>query len=62
MKTLLDLMEEADGLDLGRARVPNPAVPLLKVNLAEAFEIHSLHFPRHLEQARSVTQSTHYPL
>lgn len=59
--TLLGLIEDADGLDLGRVRFANPAIPLLKVNLAEAFEIHSLHIPRHLAQARAVTRSPGYP-
>ena len=60
--TLIDLIEDADGLALGRIRIANPAIPLLKLSLAQAFEIQSLHFPRHLAQARAVTRAEGYPL
>ncbi len=56
-----DLIEEADGLDLGRVRFTSPAGPILKVTLAEAFEIQSLHIPRHLAQAEAVTKTAGYP-
>lgn len=61
LAVLRDLMEEADGLDLGRIRFTSPAGPILKVTLAQAFEIQSLHIPRHLAQARAVTQAPGYP-
>jgi len=55
------LAEEADGLDLGRLRLATPIVPWPRVSLAEAFEIHALHIPRHLAQARRVIETSGFP-
>ena len=58
---LADLIEEADGLALGRVRFANPAIPFLQMTAAQGFEILSLHAPRHLAQARAVTRAAGYP-
>ena len=42
-------MREADGLDL-RIMITSPVMPLLRMNLGEAFEVAVVHAERHLEQ------------
>lgn len=59
--TVVDLIEEADGLALGRIRFANPAFPLFPMTVAQGFEILSLHAPRHLAQASAVTDTDGYP-
>lgn len=56
-----DLLEEADGLALGRAFFANPVFPLLKISVAQGFEILSLHDLRHLAQAEAVTRAPGFP-
>lgn len=56
-----ELMESADGLDLGRVRFTSPLSRLVSVSLAQAFELHSLHELRHLAQAERVTRSDGFP-
>ena len=58
--TVGDLIEEADGLSLGRIQFANPAIPFLRMTVANGFEILSLHAPRHLAQARAVTRAPGY--
>ena len=60
-ETLVELIEEADGLALGRIRFANPAFPLFPMTVAQGFEILSLHAPRHLAQARAVAAEAGYP-
>ncbi len=59
--SLSDLIEEADGLALGRVRFANPAIPLFQMTAAHGFEILSLHAQRHLAQAEAVTRADGYP-
>ncbi len=56
-----DLVERGDGLDLGRIRLASPIAPIPRLTLAEAFRIHTLHIPRHLAQAKRVTETAGYP-
>jgi hypothetical protein len=42
-------MHEADGLDL-RVMLTSPVMPLLRMNLGEAFEVAVVHAERHLGQ------------
>ena len=56
-----ELAERADGLDLGRIRFATPVAPWPRLTLAEAFEIHSLHIPRHLAQAEAVRNMPGFP-
>ena len=58
---LVELAELADGLDLGWIRHATPVAPWPRVTIAEAFEIHRLHIPRHLAQARAVKEAPGYP-
>lgn len=58
--TMLSLLEQADGLDLGRIKQSTP-MPMVKVTLAQSFEIHSRHNHRHLDQAQRVTEHASFP-
>jgi len=55
------LLADADGLALGRIVFASPVSRLVRVNLAEAFEINSLHEARHLGQAERVMASAGFP-
>jgi hypothetical protein len=57
---MLALLEQADGLDLGRIKQGTP-MPMVKVTLAQSFEIHSRHNHRHLDQAQRVTEHDSFP-
>lgn len=59
---LVSLIAEADGLDLGSITIATPVSRLIRVTLAQAFEIHSLHEPRHLAQAERVTRTEGFPV
>ena len=54
LKRLDELAGEAEGLPLHRLRFVTPAMPLARVNAAEAFEMMALHTHRHLAQAERV--------
>lgn len=54
-------LERADGLDLGRVKMPWPVFGLIKITLAQAFELQALHTTRHLDQAERVTRSDGFP-
>lgn len=58
---LVQLASEADGLALDQIRLPTPIGRLFRITLAEAFEIHARHVPRHLEQAERVTRASSFP-
>ncbi len=51
---LARLARAADGLPVGGVKFGTPVSPLLRVSLAQAFEIHALHLHRHLGQAERV--------
>ena len=51
---MIELVADAEGLALGRIRLASPVSPWPRLTLAEAFEIHALHTPRHLTQAERV--------
>ncbi|HEY9428375.1 MAG TPA: DinB family protein [Gemmatimonadaceae bacterium] len=55
------LLARASGADIVRARVPSPAMPLLKLNLGEALELQVVHIARHLAQARRVREHAAFP-
>ena len=52
-----ELLEAADGLALDRVVLGTPVSALVRVNLAEAFRIHTLHEARHLAQAERALAS-----
>lgn len=51
----------ADGLPLGRVKVASPASRLIRVTLAQAFEILGLHNVRHTAQLERVTTKPGFP-
>ncbi len=61
LRRLIELADLADGLDLGRMLFATPVAPWPRLTVAEAFEIHRLHIPRHLAQARAVKEAPGYP-
>ncbi len=58
---MIELAVQADGLDLGRIRIATPVSPVLRLSLAQAFEVHVLHTPRHLAQADRVRRHEGFP-
>ncbi len=52
----------ADGLDLGRVRVPSPALRLLRLPLGIWLQALPAHTDRHLEQARRVRADGRFPM
>ena len=58
---LIELAEKADGLPLGVVWIATPVSRWLKVSLAQAFEVHTLHTPRHLGQAERVKGHESFP-
>lgn len=56
---LVTLALRADGLPLGKLKVNTPVSSLLKVTLAQAFEIHALHELRHMDQIERALATTH---
>ena len=50
----VEICEKAEGLALGRIRFRTPVSSLLRLSLNQAFEIHTLHYHRHLDQAERV--------
>ncbi len=58
---LCELAERADGLPLGRIRIATPLSPLLRVSLAQAFEMHALHAHRHLDQVERIIADAGFP-
>ena len=55
------LMSECNGLDLNRMKLSSPVSLLLRINVADAFEIIVAHAERHLNQAQRVRNSTGFP-
>ena len=60
-ESLIALAKDADGLDLGRIRVGAPPTPLVRLSLAQGFQLHVLHDARHLDQAERVRQEPGFP-
>jgi hypothetical protein len=54
-------LDAARGLDLGRARVVSPVVPLFRLSLGMAFSLLAVHERRHLYQATEVTRRPDFP-
>jgi hypothetical protein len=47
---IISLIESAQGKDISRTPVPNPFFPIFRMNLADCFEILTVHTERHLLQ------------
>ena len=57
----VDRLRQANGLDLGRARVRTPVVPWLRMSLGSGFAVMAAHERRHLAQARRVAGTPGFP-
>lgn len=55
------LAQQADGLALGRVKIASPATSLIRVTLAQAFEITGLHNLRHTAQLERIPAKPGYP-
>lgn len=58
---LLDLISDANGVDLGRPKVQLPATKLIKLTLGQGFGLMAAHERRHLWQARRVKDDPNFP-
>ena len=58
---LLDLMGEADGLDLNRVKIASPASRFVRLRLGEAFWIMTTHQERHLQQLQRIPEQPGFP-
>lgn len=56
-----ETLERTQELDLGRIRFGTPAGKLVRVSMAQAFEIHGLHLHRHLDQMERVKAAQGFP-
>jgi hypothetical protein len=56
---LTQQMKAADGLDSGLVKLRTPV--FLKISLAQAFKVHSVHTLRHVKQAQVVMQQSGFP-
>lgn len=52
----MDLARRAHGADLCAAKIKNPFIPLLKLNLADCFEILTEHTERHIRQIEALAE------
>lgn len=57
----VDRLRQANGLDLGRARVMSPIARWIRLPLGSAFALAVAHEQRHLAQARRVCQAPAFP-
>lgn len=58
---VLNLLREADGVDLARAKVTSPITRLLRYSLGQAFALVITHGRRHLRQAQRVKDDPSFP-
>lgn len=54
-------IERCDGLALGTIKMPWPVLRLVRISLAQAFELQVLHTDRHLKQTERVTRADNFP-
>lgn len=57
----IDRLRQANGLDLGRAKVQSPISPWLRMSLGSGFALMTAHERRHLWQAERVKSSPGFP-
>lgn len=55
------LIADAAGIDINRARFPNPFIPLLRFSIATGLLVIAAHDRRHLWQAEQVKQAPDFP-
>lgn len=58
---LMQCLKRAKGLALGNITMPWPVFHLIKISLAQAFELQVLHNDRHFKQAEQVIQLEEFP-
>jgi len=58
---LEQMLRDADGLDLTKARVASPMTRLITYHLGDALTIMVVHLPRHLDQAERVKAEPGFP-
>ncbi len=58
---LLDLVRDANGVDLGRPRISSPGRKLFKLTLGQGFGLVTAHERRHLWQARQIKENPGFP-
>lgn len=58
---LIDAVRKAEGIDLGKVRVPSPPARLLRWSLGQCFDIALAHNRRHLWQARRIVDREDFP-
>ncbi len=58
---LLDLIRDANGVDLGRPKVQSPGSKLIKLTLGQGFGLMTAHERRHLWQARQIKEDPNFP-
>ena len=56
-RALINLLTEAQGLDLNAIRFKNPFVPWLRFSVGAGFKVVAAHNRRHIEQARRTADS-----
>ncbi len=59
--TLMNLLREADDVNLSKVRFGSPITPLLRFNIGEAFWLLVAHENRHLLQIQRICAHTNYP-
>jgi hypothetical protein len=57
----IDRLRQANGVDLGRARVRAPVLSWIRIPLGSGFAAMAAHERRHLWQARRITQMAAFP-
>ncbi len=58
---LQQMLRDADGLDVTKARVTSPMTRLITYHLGDALTITVVHLPRHLDQAERVKAEPGFP-
>jgi hypothetical protein len=58
---ILMLCAQAEDLDLTSSRIKNPILPIITMNLADAFEIVTAHAERHLGQIEQMVRRDDFP-
>ena len=60
-RSLMETCAAADGVDLGRAKMHSPVLPLLRLPILAFLDATAAHDARHLEQAAQVTHAPDFP-
>ncbi len=57
----VELLGEADGLDVGRVKISSPETRLLRLRIGAAFAFLASHERRHVWQAKQIRESSEFP-